>query len=238
MKNRSVTLSLLTATLFAIPALAADAPAAPPAPPAPAAPGPWRAEMMQRFDQDKDGKLNDAERAAAREARVQMSAGLKKKFDRNQDGQLDESERRVAREAMRAKPGRRGGPAGFHGPRGRPPEWMRRELHRWFEQKWGGHPGARPGHHAGAGRPGKRLHAAMLKRFDADRSGRLDDTERAAMKQAGEERRARMQEHRKEVLARFDANGDHKLDGAEHTNLRDAWKKFIQQQPVVKPAGP
>jgi hypothetical protein len=242
MKNRSVTLSLLTATLFAIPALAADVPAAAPTPPPPGQgpQGPWREEIMKRFDQDKDGQLNDAERAAARAARKEMGEGLKKKFDRNNDGQLDDSERAAAREAMRGKWGKHQG-RGFAGPRGpgRPPEWMRRELHHWFAQQWGGvgGPGAR--FHQGHG--GKRtmrgpLHARIMQRFDQDKDGKLSDTERAGLKQAAEERRARREQHRKDVLARFDQDGDGKLGDTERKGMQDAWQKFLQQQPVLKPA--
>lgn len=239
MKNRSVTLSLLTATLFAVPALAADAPAAPPPPPPPGhgPQGPWREKLMERFDQDKDGQLNDAERAAARAAREEMGAKLKKKFDRNNDGQLDDSERAAAREEMRGKWSRHQsrGFAGPHGP-GRPPEWMRRELHHWFAQQWGGAPGPGPRLHRGPGGPRGPQHAKIMERFDQDKNGQLSDTERAALKQAAAERRSRREQHRQDVLARFDQDGDGRLDDTERQTMQDAWQKFLQQQPVVKPA--
>lgn len=252
MKSRSVTLSLLTATLFAIPALAAD-PAPQDAPPPGPGAGPrgaWREELVKRFDADKDGKLSDAEKAEARKARgemrqkwaehgAKMREEMKQKFDTNQDGQLDDGERRAARQAMQDKWAQAGGPRGFHGPRGHgggePPMWMRRELHRWFEQQWGGPGGARAGlHHRGPGGPRGHMRAALVKRFDADKDGRLDETERAAAKQAGQEHRARMKENRKQVLERFDTDGDGKLGDSERQNMRDAWQKFLQQQPALK----
>lgn len=244
MKNRSVTLSLLTATLFAIPALAADAPvtATPPPPPGQGPQGPWREEIMKRFDQDGDGKLSDAERAEARKAGEKMRAEMKEKFDANHDGQLDDTERQAAREAMRGKWAERGGSRRFHGPQGfggsEPPPWMRRELHRWFEQQWSGHPGPGPRRAHGPASPHglrDRIHAALVKRFDADGDGKLSDAERAEAKKAGKERHAHMKENRQAVLARFDKDGDGKLGEAERKDLREAWQKFIQAQPVVKP---
>jgi hypothetical protein len=237
MKNRSVTLSLLTATLFAIPALAADTPPAAPPPPPPAPGmgphGPGREEMMKRFDADKDGQLSDAERAAARE---EFRAGMKKKFDRNNDGQIDDSERAAARKAMRDKWAPRHAKGPGHGMRGEPPEWMRRELHRWFAQQWGGPQGHGPRLHAAPGGPRGPMHAQLMQRFDQDKDGKLSDTERAAMKKAGEEHRAQRAQNRKDVLARFDQDGDGKLGDTERKSMRDAWQKFLQQQPVVKPA--
>lgn len=252
MKSRSVTLSLLTATLFAIPAFAADPvpPGAPPPGPGAGPRGPGREEIIKRFDADGDGKLSDAEQAEARKARGEMRRKwadhggkmreeMKQKFDANQDGQLDEAERQAARRAMQDKWAQAGGPRGFHGPRGHgggePPPWMRRELHRWFEQQWGGHAGPRTGwQHRGPGGPRGQMRAALVKRFDANQDGRLDETERAAAKQAGQERRARMQENRKQVLERFDADGDGKLGDTERQNMRETWQKFLQQQPVLK----
>lgn len=210
MKNRSVTLSLLTATLFAVPALAADAPPAatpPPPPPGLGPQGPWREEMMKRFDQDQDGQLNDAERAAAREAMRE-------------------------RWGARAAKGHRFAP----GRHGQPPEWMRRELHRWFAQQWGGPQGHGPRWHAGPAGPRGPMHAKLMQRFDLDQDGKLSEAERAALKQAAEERRAQHAQNRKDVLARFDQDGDGKLGDAERKSMKDAWQKFLQQQPVVKPA--
>jgi hypothetical protein len=169
--------------------------------------------MLQRFDQDKDGQLNDAERAAAREKM------------RNRSG--------APHRAM----GHRAGP-------GRPPEWMRRELHHWFGQQWGGPQGPgfgmhqRPGFRMPAARGGMRgaMHAKLMQRFDQDKDGKLSDTERAALKQAAGERRTRREQNRKDILARFDQDGDGKLGDTERKGMQDAWQKFLQQQPVVKPA--
>ncbi len=51
-----------------------------------------REAIIDRFDEDGDGKLNEEEKAAAREAFI-------KRFDKNGDGKLDASERRAAKNA-------------------------------------------------------------------------------------------------------------------------------------------
>jgi Ca2+-binding EF-hand superfamily protein len=63
--------------------------------------GGWRARMLEKFDTNHDGKLDDAERdqmrqemQARREARHQE---MLQKFDANHDGKLDESERKQMR---------------------------------------------------------------------------------------------------------------------------------------------
>lgn len=70
-----------------------------------------KAEAVKKFDGDGDGKLNEAERAAAREAfeskREEKIAALKEKhpkafthFDKNGDGKLDQGEREAARKHL------------------------------------------------------------------------------------------------------------------------------------------
>lgn len=118
MKNRSVTLSLLTATLFAIPVLArAEAPAIH------AAYGPRHAEMVKRFDRNGDGQIDTAERQAARaemrqrwsqhrnqagfgKMRGQKRTQVLQRFDHDHDGRLNDAEyaeARAAREQHRAQ---------------------------------------------------------------------------------------------------------------------------------------
>ena len=62
------------------------------------------AEMLAKFDKNKDGKLDEAERKALRDSIV-------KKFDKNKDGKLDEKERK-AMFAERAKRQKGKGPKG------------------------------------------------------------------------------------------------------------------------------
>ena len=103
MKKTFLSLALTSATLFLATARA-DAPQ-----PAPAAPVGNPAGLLQRYDLNHDGKLDENELAAAHEGMLKnndgfrgvgggergkkMRAQLLKKFDRNGDGKLDENER-------------------------------------------------------------------------------------------------------------------------------------------------
>jgi len=66
----------------------------------PGGPGPVPAEVLAKFDADKDGKLNAEERKAAMEAR---KAEMMKRFDKDGDGKLSEEERKAAMEARKAE---------------------------------------------------------------------------------------------------------------------------------------
>jgi Ca2+-binding EF-hand superfamily protein len=63
-------------------------------------------KMIEKFDLDHDGKLDDAERAqmkAAFEAkRTERKAEMLARFDLNKDGKLDDSERAALRDAKLA----------------------------------------------------------------------------------------------------------------------------------------
>ena len=61
-------------------------------------------QWIEKFDKNKDGKLDEAERKVAAAARRKM---LLEKFDKNKDGKLDEKERKALAEAMKR---RKGGP--------------------------------------------------------------------------------------------------------------------------------
>ena len=69
------------------------------------------------FDADKDGKMSDEERKAAREA---MEQKMLEKFDTDKDGKLSDEERKAMRPAHGGQNGpRRGrGPKGPRGPQG------------------------------------------------------------------------------------------------------------------------
>ena len=57
-------------------------------------------ERLQQFDANKDGTLDEQERAAARET---VRAKVRERFDKNKDGVLDDDERAMARQAIRHK---------------------------------------------------------------------------------------------------------------------------------------
>ena len=58
----------------------------------------------------------------------------------------------------------------------------------------------------------------MIEKFDTNKDGKLDATEKAAMKTAFQAKRAEM---KKEMLTKFDANKDGKLDDGERAVARD-----------------
>jgi len=113
MKKTVLSLALGSATLFLGTAVAAD-----PKPAAPAAPPPaldaGQAELLRRYDTNHDGKLDEAELAAAHEHMLKDGAAGKgqggrfraemiKRFDTNGDGQLDETERAAMRKYLLAR---------------------------------------------------------------------------------------------------------------------------------------
>jgi Ca2+-binding EF-hand superfamily protein len=52
-------------------------------------------EILEKYDKDGDGKLNEAEMKAFREAR---QAEMIKKYDKDGDGKLNDEEKKAARE--------------------------------------------------------------------------------------------------------------------------------------------
>lgn len=68
------------------------------------------------------------------------------------------------------------------------------------------------GFHGGAPR------AEILQKFDTNKDGKLDDSEKAALKA---EFQAKREQRKAEMLAKFDTNKDGKLDDAEKAAMRD-----------------
>ncbi|MCP5536336.1 MAG: hypothetical protein H7A51_08905 [Akkermansiaceae bacterium] len=66
-------------------------------------PGGPHPELLKKFDKDGDGKLNEEERAAAKEAMEARRAAFIKKHDTDGDGKLSDEEKKAAREAIAAK---------------------------------------------------------------------------------------------------------------------------------------
>lgn len=96
----------LAATQFVTPA-AAEETASPPV-------AARDAEIIKRYDTNKDGKLDEAEIAAVKEERLMMSQDKReekrervkerlKEFDKNGDGQLDAAEKAAMEATLRAR---------------------------------------------------------------------------------------------------------------------------------------
>lgn len=69
-----------------------------------------RAKLLEKFDTNKDGKLDEMEKAAMKEERgqrldkfIKKHPEFLKKHDANGDGKLDETERKAAHQAMEAE---------------------------------------------------------------------------------------------------------------------------------------
>lgn len=105
MAPRSLVLSLFAATLIPVLAAAAD-PAAPTAPtPRPELNARQR-ELLEKFDQNHDGRIDDQEKLAARTYMRGMAGAPKERykkalklFDKDGDGKLNDAERAEAEKA-------------------------------------------------------------------------------------------------------------------------------------------
>ena len=129
---------------------------------------------LEKFDTNKDGMLSEAEKAAAAEALKQKgmlpgsgivpgSEEFLKKFDRNGDGKLSDAEKQAAQSAWQKM--RAGGGSGPIA---------------------GGNPGGLPVGQAGAAasdaadKPAKKINP-LIKRYDKDGDGKLNEEEKAAL---------------------------------------------------------
>ena len=61
--------------------------------------GEFRKKILEKFDTNHDGKLDDTEKAAAKAAMQKHHQEMLAKYDTNGDGKLDPSERKAVREA-------------------------------------------------------------------------------------------------------------------------------------------
>jgi Spy/CpxP family protein refolding chaperone len=120
------------------------------------------------------------------------------------------------------------GPAPGHGGPGRPDR--------------SGGPGADGPDDPRHGGPGGRPFLDRMQRFDANKDGNLDDVERAAARQALEERIRQDRERREETFKRFDADNDGKLDRNELEQMNrfmfEQWRDRPRPGGSRPPAGP
>jgi len=128
-------------------------------------------------------------------------AEMLKRFDKNNDGKIDETERA----AIRA---------------------TRQELRREGDRAWRGPEGRRPGPQPGpkgmqdpAFRRGY-----LLGKFDVNNDGKLDDTEKAAVREAADKRARAGVEKNLQRLRAIDADNDGKISDSEWAVAREKFK--------------
>lgn len=170
MKTSPVSLALLTAALLAVPAPAQNN--------MPAACTPEESgermrknhqELVKRYDKNGDGRLDEAEKAAAHAAMRTTGDGengrrkmLLKRYDKNGDGRLDDAERAEAEKA-RAMVERNGGGGKF-----------REQMLKRFDRDGDGRLNEQEQAEA------EKFRAEQVKKFDQDGDGQLNEAEREA----------------------------------------------------------
>lgn len=219
MKKPELTSLLAAATLFLAPGLIANAQPRPA--PGTDQPGPNRhARMLERFDANADGQLDQAERATARAAieaemrgRLADNPRFLQRADTDGDGVLSDAEWAEAREHLhRARAEhmerKRPGPAGFQGPDAGP--------HRPRD------PGFQRGY--------------VLGKYDANGDRRLDETERNQLKADRENRVRQQMEQRLARLKAVDADGDGHINDTEWAAAKATFKSRRPAGPPAQPA--
>lgn len=169
--------------------------------------------VLQRYDADKNGHLDRAEREnlrqETREALHRQATAVAAKFDHDKDGMLSPEEREEMRHSFRHhKKHQEGRPMSPH---------PRADKH---DDK----PGKPYRKHRGHRRMGKFAremafisHRLMLQEYDADTSGQLEEQEMTLCRQDA----AKLYDRRKnELLKRFDADQDGQLSEEEYNYAR------------------
>ena len=226
MKKSELTSLLTAATLFlALGALSARAEVPTPADPD-QSDRPLRGRLLERFDANGDGRLDDTERATARanvdrEMRDRLAGNPRfmQRADTDKDGTINDAEWAEARghfQRARADRMERRRPAAFAQPHRRAPG---ARLHARHE------PGFQRGY--------------LLGKYDADDNGRLDETERAALRA---DRESKMRQRMEQGLARLkavDPDGDGRISDPEWAAAKETYQARRQAGPMKRgPQGP
>jgi hypothetical protein len=158
--------------------------------------------ILEKFDLNKDGKLSDDEKLRAQEELKRMGAlagsgvvpggfpgaeEFLKKFDKNRDGKLSDEEKLAAQAAMQ-KMRRGGGPATGVGLGGNPAGGL-------FESA------PAPGAGGGNEKPGRKPNP-LIKQYDLDGDGKLNDEEKAALQADRGKKRAKAKDAVKDAAAK------------------------------------
>ncbi len=148
--------------------------------------------IIKRFDRDGDGKLNDEEKAEAKEQMGQEKGGkaangaqmreeLLKRFDNDNDGKLNEAESSAAVDALSGRP--RFSKQYDTNSDGKIDDAEKAHAKNQLM--------AMPAPGAGKGAKADAVRAQMVKRFDKDGDGVLNDAEKAAAQAERAKRKAK-----------------------------------------------
>lgn len=169
-----------------------------------------RAEMMEKYDADKNGKLDDAERAkmrkemqAQRTNKGEPSKGpdidqIMKKYDKDGNGELSKAEFEQFLKDLRNRQ-RPGG-----------------ERNSWSERAEGGERSERAERGERGERGGRGTREEMVKKYDTDGDGKISEAERKVI--------------REEMMKKIDTNGDGEISDAERNAAREEMMKRRNQE--------
>jgi Ca2+-binding EF-hand superfamily protein len=199
MRQTALALTMLALPAFALTA-AAENPNVLPNGLGPINPAALQKQMMAKFDTNGDGQLDESEKAAAAAQMQKFVAAI----DKNGNGKIDPEEAAMAK-ALMSRPGQGGGPqVGAGGGGG----------------GFGGFGGAGGAGGGGGGFGTAQIPADVLKKFDKNQDGQLDEKEQKA---AGEALGAK--KSRKEKLQeKLDLNGDGKITKEERETVAAQYK--------------
>jgi len=212
MKKTELTSLLAVATLFLL-AGSSYTNAQPAAGPTDDGP---RMRGREQFDLNKDGQIDDTERAAAEQhmrAKLWENPKFMERADLNKDGQVSDTEWAVAKEKFKD-----------HHQNRRKHGRMRDGEMRHAKGPQRGGPMDDPAFH----------HGYMMGKFDANEDGKLDDTEQATAHTAMAAKKRAQMEKQLARLKSVDADNDGKISDSEWAAARE---KFKAEHPGMKDRG-
>ena len=177
----------------------------------------FHAELLKQYDADGDGKLNDAEKKAAREGMkakwAEKKAAMMKKFDTDGDGKLSDEEKKAIRENF----GKR-----WHD--GHKHDWsdkMKEKMMEKFDADGDGElsDDEKKAMRNSIKKQWKAKKAEKLKLYDADDDGELSKDERKAAHAA----------EKKKWVEKYDTDGDGEISAKEK---KAAFKDMMKNNPM------
>jgi Ca2+-binding EF-hand superfamily protein len=198
MRRNSALFTILALSAFVLTA-AAENPNVLPNGLGPINPAVLQKQMMAKFDTNGDGQLSDTEKAAAAAEMQKFVAAI----DKNGNGKIDPEEAAMAK-ALMSRPGQGGAPqVGAGGGGG----------------GFGGFGGA-GGAGGGGGFGTAQIPADILKKYDKNQDGQLDEKEQKAAGEALGPKKSR----KEKLQEKLDLNGDGKITKEERETVAAQYK--------------